>query len=55
MKFSTGGNYLKEYPNYGEQIANREEDMWTGKKDIKAALDEAQKAIEDQVAKNKTP
>jgi ABC-type glycerol-3-phosphate transport system substrate-binding protein len=52
MKYSTGGNYLTKYPNYFEQVNNRLEDVWQDKKDPKAAMDEAQAAIEDEMKKN---
>ena len=51
MKYSTGGNYLTAYPNYFEQVNNRLEEVWQGNTTSKEALDEAQKAIEDEMQK----
>jgi multiple sugar transport system substrate-binding protein len=51
MEYSTGGTYLEAYPNYFEQVNNRLEEVWQGAKEPKAALDEAQAAIEAEVNK----
>jgi len=53
MSYTTGGTYLTEYPNYFEQINQRQEQVWRGEMTAQQALDEAQKAIEAEVAKNK--
>ncbi len=41
------------YANYGEQIDKRTRDVYDGKKDAKAAMDEAQQAIDAEIAKKK--
>lgn len=48
-----GGPYVKSYANYGEQIDKIQADMLSGKLDIKQGLDQAQKNIDDTMAKNK--
>lgn len=50
LSYSTGGNYLKEYANWKEQIDQRQEQVWTGELSPQEALDEAQAAIEEEVA-----
>jgi multiple sugar transport system substrate-binding protein len=50
LSYSTGGNYLKEYANWKEQLDQRQEKVWTGEVTAKEALDEAQKAIEDEIS-----
>jgi multiple sugar transport system substrate-binding protein len=53
MKNSTGGVFVPKYPNFSEQLDQRQEKVWKGEMDPKAFLDEAQKAIEDTIAKKK--
>jgi multiple sugar transport system substrate-binding protein len=55
MNYSTpiGVRFVKEYANWGEQIDKVENDILQGKLDAKAGLDQAQKAIDAEVAKNK--
>ncbi|HEY0737402.1 MAG TPA: ABC transporter substrate-binding protein [Herpetosiphonaceae bacterium] len=51
MEHTSGGVYLPEYPNWKEQLEQRYEKIWTGELEPKAALDEAQAAIDAQVNK----
>lgn len=51
MDHTTGGVYLPQYPNWKEQLEQRYEKVWTGELTAKAALDEAQAAVEAQVNK----
>lgn len=51
MDHTSGGVFLPEYPNWKEQLEQRFEKIWTGELEPKAALDEAQAAIEAQVNK----
>ena len=53
MKNSTGGLFISKYPNYGEQIDQRTEKVWKGELDPKQFLADAQKAIDDTIAKKK--
>jgi multiple sugar transport system substrate-binding protein len=53
MGYTTGGNYLKEYPNWGEQLSQRYEKVWRGELTAEQALNEAQQAIEAEVQKNR--
>jgi len=55
MKISQplGGPFVKSYANFGQEVDKRQADMWAGKTEIKAALDDAQKAIDAEMAKNK--
>ncbi len=48
-----GGPYVKEYPNWGEQVDKRTTDFYEGKADAKTTLDQAQQAIEAEIAKSK--
>lgn len=48
MEYTSGGNYLAAYPNYKEQLDQRYERVWSGELEPKAALDEAQQAVEAQ-------
>jgi len=48
-----GGAYVKSYNNFSEQVDKVQADMMSGKLEIKAALDQAQKAIDDTMVKNK--
>jgi len=41
------------YPNWGEQVSKRLEDIWRGKIGVQEGLDAAQKDIEAEEAKNK--
>jgi multiple sugar transport system substrate-binding protein len=47
-----GGPFVKSYANFGEQVDKRQADIWSGKTDVKTALDDAQKAIDETMAKN---
>ena len=53
MKTSTGGVFIAKYPNFSEQIDQRLEKFYKGELTSKALLDEAQKAIEETIAKKK--
>lgn len=53
MKNSTGGVFVPKYPNYSEQIDQRLEKYWKGEITAKVLLDDAQKAIDDTIAKKK--
>ncbi|HSJ53121.1 MAG TPA: ABC transporter substrate-binding protein [Anaerolineae bacterium] len=46
---STGGVYVTGYPNWGEQLTQRQEAIWTGDMTAQEALDEAQAAVEAEV------
>ncbi len=46
-----GGPYVPAYANFGEQVDKRQADMLSGKVDIKTGLDQAQQAIDAQMAK----
>jgi multiple sugar transport system substrate-binding protein len=46
LETSTGGVYVGAYPNWGEQLAQRWERVWTGELTPQQALDEAQTAVE---------
>jgi multiple sugar transport system substrate-binding protein len=48
-----GGPYVKAYANFGEQVDKRQADMLSGKVPIEQALADAQKAIDETMAKNK--
>jgi multiple sugar transport system substrate-binding protein len=51
MDYSTGGNYLEKYPNWGEQLGQRYEKVWKGELTAEQALQEAQAAVEAEVNK----
>ncbi len=51
MSYTTGGNYLPEYPNWGEQLSQRYEKVWTGELSADQALKQAQEAVEAEVQK----
>jgi multiple sugar transport system substrate-binding protein len=51
MKYSQGSTVVPKYPNWGQEIDNRREKIFKGELQTKAALDEAQKAIDAQMAK----
>jgi multiple sugar transport system substrate-binding protein len=51
MEYSTGGNYLEKYPNWGEQLGQRYEKVWKGEQTAEQALQEAQAAVEAEVNK----
>ncbi|HEX2914788.1 MAG TPA: ABC transporter substrate-binding protein [Chloroflexia bacterium] len=53
MKYIVPPNFVKEYPNWAEQVDKRTADIYQGKTDAKTALDQAQQAINDTVSKNK--
>jgi multiple sugar transport system substrate-binding protein len=46
---STGGVFVPEYPNWGEQLAQRYEAIWKGEITVQEALDQAQQAVLDTV------
>jgi multiple sugar transport system substrate-binding protein len=48
-----GVKFVKEYANWGEQIDKRTNDVWEGKVTPQQALDQAQQAIDAEIAKNK--
>lgn len=51
LSTSTGGVYLSKYPNWSQELNQRWESIWKGEKTPKEALDEAQAAVEAEVAK----
>ncbi len=51
MEYSTGGNYLEKYPNWGEQLSQRYEKVWRGELSAQQALQEAQAAVEAEINK----
>lgn len=51
MKVSTGGIYVPKYPAWENELNNRYNDMFSGKITIDQGLADAQKAINDQMAK----
>jgi multiple sugar transport system substrate-binding protein len=51
LKVSTGGNYLAKYPNWSEQLNQRNEKVWLGQLTPKEALDQAQAAVEAAISK----
>jgi multiple sugar transport system substrate-binding protein len=53
MDYSTGGEFVAGYPNYFEQVSQRQENIWKGSTSVQQALDDAQKAIDAQIARQK--
>lgn len=49
MDVSTGGVYLVDYPNWGGELGQRYEQIWTGELTAQEALDQAQEAVEAQI------
>jgi multiple sugar transport system substrate-binding protein len=49
MGYTTGGNYLKEYPGWGEQLNPRLEQVWKGELTPEEALKQAQEAVEAKI------
>lgn len=49
MSYSTGGNYLEGYPNWGQELGNRYEQVWTGELSPEEALEQAQQAVEAEI------
>jgi multiple sugar transport system substrate-binding protein len=49
MSYTTGGNYLPQYPNWGQELGNRYEKVWTGELSPQDALQQAQQAVEAKV------
>jgi ABC-type glycerol-3-phosphate transport system substrate-binding protein len=49
MEYSSSGRYVAAYPNWGQELGNRYEAIWTGETEIQAALDEAQQAVEFEI------
>ncbi len=49
LSVSTGGVSVPKYPNWSEQITQREEAVWLGDQTAQQALDEAQAAVEDAI------
>lgn len=49
LQTSTGGVYVTKYPNWGEQIGQRMEQVWLGELTPQEALDQAQEAVETAI------
>ena len=49
MEYTSGGNYLQQYPNFKEQLDQRYEKIWSGELSGKDALDQAQQAVEAEI------
>ena len=49
METSTGGTYLVKYPNWGQELTPRLEQVWLGELQPQQAMDEAQAAVEAQL------
>lgn len=48
-----GGIFVSAYANWGQEVQKKLDDIWPGKiTDIKAAMDQAQQAIDAEIAKN---
>lgn len=45
--------FASQYPNYGQEIDKRQVEVYQGKKTAQQAMDEAQQAIEAEIAKKK--
>lgn len=45
--------FVPEYPNWGEQLNQRYERIWTGELSVEQALQEAQQAIDDTIQENR--
>ncbi|MFP4344895.1 MAG: ABC transporter substrate-binding protein [Anaerolineales bacterium] len=52
MQWSQGSEYVSEYPNWGEQLWQRYEAIWTGEMKPAEAMEEAQEAINEVMAQN---
>lgn len=52
MNTSTSGVFVPGYPNWGEQLGQRYESVWTGDVAPEQALEEAQQAVDDTIATN---
>ena len=46
MEYSSGGTFYPEYANWGQELGNRYESVWTGETEPAAMLEEAQAAID---------
>ena len=51
MEYSSGSDYVPEYPNWNEQLNPRLELVWVGDLEPAAALEEAQQAIDDVIGR----
>jgi multiple sugar transport system substrate-binding protein len=49
MESSYGGTFVPAYPNWGQELGNRYEAIWTGNTPVQEALDEAQQAVEAEI------
>ncbi|MBN2048281.1 MAG: ABC transporter substrate-binding protein [Anaerolineaceae bacterium] len=47
LQVSTGGVFVEDYPNWGQELDQRFEKVWNGELTPQEALDEAQAAVED--------
>ena len=46
MEYSVGATFVPEYANWGQELGNRYESVWTGEAEPQAMLEEAQAAID---------
>lgn len=53
MEVSSGGTYVPEYPNWGQEVNNRLEQIWTGELSVEEALSQAQEAIDRTIEENR--
>ncbi|HSH78635.1 MAG TPA: ABC transporter substrate-binding protein [Herpetosiphonaceae bacterium] len=49
MEYSTGATFVPEYANWGQELGNRYEAVWTGETEPAAMLQEAQEAIDAEI------
>lgn len=49
LQVSTGGVYVPDYPNWGQELDTRFEKVWNGELTPQQALDEAQQAVVDMI------
>ena len=49
MSYSEGGVFLQAYPNWGQELGNRYEQVWTGAMEPEAMLAEAEQVIEAEI------
>jgi multiple sugar transport system substrate-binding protein len=49
METSSSGVFVPNYPNWGQELGNRYEAIWTGETEVQAALDEAQEAVQFEI------
>jgi len=50
MQTSTGGTFVPKYPNWGEQLDQRYENIWNGTTTPEQALQDAQQAIDQTIS-----